>query len=225
MKRNILCFAPHPDDEIIGCGGFLLKNIKDNIAICYLTLGEHGGLQMAQLLSVIRKKESRMVTKRLKIDQKKVFYLNIPDNTINSNDYQSFCKIISIIRQIKPNIVLIPHAQENYFDHREASLLIQRALDMAGSHNFPELGNPWWTNIILAYEVSTPMQKYQYSEEISKVIKEKIELLKIYKSQTKNAGNLSDFVGEKIKFMSGYRAAMSVGKHREVFQVLRVNKI
>ena len=39
---NILIIAPHPDDEILGCGGTILKHIKnnDNIYLCIMTKGD-----------------------------------------------------------------------------------------------------------------------------------------------------------------------------------------
>jgi len=99
-------------------------------------------------------------------------------------------------------------------------------LDMAGSNNFFEFGrSAWWVKNVLAYEVWTPLEKYQYSEDISKFIDKKIEALKLYKSQTSQLGNISDFVGTKAKFLPGWRAAMTLGDYREVFQVLRCGSL
>ena len=39
MKNNILVIAAHPDDEILGCGGSLLKLKKYNIYGIFMTNG------------------------------------------------------------------------------------------------------------------------------------------------------------------------------------------
>lgn len=40
MKR-LLVFAPHPDDEILGCGGTIIKNIQqgNEVYVCVVTRG------------------------------------------------------------------------------------------------------------------------------------------------------------------------------------------
>lgn len=227
--KNILCFAPHPDDEILGCGGSILKALSMGcqVHICYLSFGEYGSPKFApaKLLS-IRKKEALSVGEFLGIPKKNISFLAIPDNQINHYDLNCIKKIMELVRIIKPDLVYLPHEYEQSSDHSEAHKLIMRALDMAGSNNFFEFGkSAWWVNNVLAYEIWTPMERYQYSEDISNFIDRKIKALKLNESQMSQSGNISDFIGEKAKFLSGYRAAMTIGNYREVFQVLRIGDI
>lgn len=228
MKRQILCFAPHPDDEILGCGGSLIKAKKlgINVDICYLTYGENASPQFSSnQLKAIRKKEALSVCDALGLSNDNIVFLDIPDNQISEHDFDSMKKIIALIRRVKPDIIYLPHERESYYDHRQANLLIQRAIGMSGSNNFNVLGKAWWVPNVLGYEISTPMEKYQYAEDISDYINKKISILKLYKSQTKNYGNASDFINEKSKYLSGYRAAMSIGEFREVFQIITTSNI
>jgi len=227
--KKILCFAPHPDDEILGCGGSLIKAIKKSyqVHLCYITFGEQGSATInPKDLKQIRKKEAIKVCHHLTIPSSNIHFLGIPDNEINWHDLGAMKKIMVLVRIIKPDIVYLPHERENYHDHQQTNLLVMRALGMAGSDNFFESdGKGWWVETVLAYEVWTPMDRFQYSEDISNEIDQKIEALKIYSSQSSSKGNTSDFVGEKARHISGYRAAMTIGEHREVFQVLRLGKI
>ncbi len=230
MKKNkILCIAPHPDDEILGCGGSLIKAKKNNyeISLCYLSYGEGASPKYSlDELKKIRKNESLKVCAKLGVKKTNIFFMGIGDNKINHNSLKDFKSLMSIIRKVKPNVVFIPDDKDLYNDHREAALLSKRSLDMAGSNNFLKKNeNPWWVDNVLEYEVSRPLSDFQYSVEVSEEIDDKISLLSLYKSQTKKEGNVSDLVSDKARYLSGYRAAFSVGEYREVFRVYRVDGI
>ncbi|MBT4849564.1 PIG-L family deacetylase [Candidatus Parcubacteria bacterium] len=227
--NNILCFAPHPDDEVLGCGGSIAKALGNghNVYLCYLSFGENASPKInSKKLGEVRKKEALAVAKFLGIPKDNMYFLAIPDNQINHLDLENVKKIIKLVRMLKPDLVYLPHEREQSSDHAETNRLVMRALDMAGSNNFFEYGKcTWWVKNVLAYEVWTPLGRYQYTEDISSFIDKKISALKIYKSQSLQAGNISDFVGDKAKYLSAYRAAMTLGDYREAFQVLRVASV
>ncbi len=227
--KNILCFAPHPDDEILGCGGSIAKAIATGcrVHMCYLTSGENASPKLApKQLSILRRKEALAVTKFLGIPSKQVYFLGISDNHISHLEFKRVGEIMKLVRTVKPDLVYLPHLSEQSSDHTEANQLIMRALDMAGSNNFFQFGKcAWWVKNVLAYEVWTPLERYQYSEDISDFIDIKINALKLYRSQTAQAGNISDFVGDKGRYLSAYRAAMTLNEYREAFQVLRMGDL
>ncbi|NQV88012.1 MAG: PIG-L family deacetylase [Parcubacteria group bacterium] len=225
IKNKIVCFSPHPDDELLGCGGSIIKAIEKgaDVHICYMSYGETGSPKHNfEDLGKIRKNEALKVCNFIGIPTKNIHFLKIPDNQIEASDFGNFTHIMKIVREVKPNIVYLPHINEQSHDHEQAHKLVMR-LDMAASNNFFEFGkSAWWVETVLAYEVWTPMEKYQYSEDISKYLDKKIEALKMYESQTKEQGNVSDFISNKAKCLPGYRAAMTIGEYREMFQVLRM---
>ena len=56
---EIVVFAPHPDDDVLGCGGSIIKS-KANVTAVYMTSGDAGSLTIPkEELSVIRRAEAR----------------------------------------------------------------------------------------------------------------------------------------------------------------------
>jgi len=59
--EKLLVFAPHPDDDVIGCGGTIANNTAqgNQVTIVYLTSGENGSLAYSPAeLSVVREEEA-----------------------------------------------------------------------------------------------------------------------------------------------------------------------
>jgi hypothetical protein len=60
--ENVLILAPHPDDEIIGCGGAIIKhrNKGSKIFVIYLTDGREGNKKIdPMVLSNMRREEAK----------------------------------------------------------------------------------------------------------------------------------------------------------------------
>ena len=93
-NERVIIFAPHPDDEILACGGLIQKVLKKKgkIWIVYLTNGDHNQLVYRLYekkivlkpedyikLGKIRRKESIMATKNLGIPSSNLIFLGYPD--------------------------------------------------------------------------------------------------------------------------------------------------
>lgn len=77
MKKRIIVFAPHQDDEVLHCAGVLWQAAQENhdIRICYLTNGEYEGEQFAQ----IRRNESLAVLQQCKLSPDNAIFLGYAD--------------------------------------------------------------------------------------------------------------------------------------------------
>lgn len=62
--KKILVIAPHGDDEVLGCGGYLLQQSKEGAEI-HIILGTIGGTDKRQSFAV-RLTESKAVAERIK---------------------------------------------------------------------------------------------------------------------------------------------------------------
>jgi len=176
-NKTILVFAPHPDDEIIGCGGFILNRIeKYHIKIAYITNGSYHKLKHAPQIKKMRIKETKKVCSILNAEP---FYLNQKDRFISKTELL-IQKIVNLIHECKPKIILLPHSEDEDNDHKEVFKIINEAILIA-SKIFTN--NCWKPELVLGYEVWTPLSKYNYVEDISEVINKKLKILKLYNSQ------------------------------------------
>jgi LmbE family N-acetylglucosaminyl deacetylase len=160
---NILAIGAHPDDIELGCGGTLLKSSRQghNIFMYTLTRGGSAG-------QVIRRSNELINTAKL-----------IGASTIWIDDYEDgkvyltkelINSIELIIKKTKADIVFTHPSHDNHHDHRSMA----EATKEAGR----------FTPNIFAYEnPSTKIFNPTMYYDISDVIDEKINLIKLHESQ------------------------------------------
>lgn len=222
MRKRVLVFAAHPDDDIIGCGGSLAKHVKlgNQISVCYLTSGESASLsQPKEKLARVREEEAQNAAQVIGFDD--LTFLRNPDGYLEYNS-NALKKIVDLIRDKQPNIVYVHHQFDEHQDHRIAFQLVHESLGRASVPIFQEYkGAAWPTETVLAYEVWTPLQDFGYVEDISEFIDQKMAALKKHESQINNVRFESAFEG-----LARYRGAMTgKGKYCEVFKIIKASNL
>jgi len=205
--QHVLIVAPHPDDDIIGCGGSIAKHCKagNQVTIMYMTSGDAGGIQYSkEELAALREDEARKAANHLGVNN--LIFLRLADGYVEFNR-ENLIRITCILREIKPDIVYIPHSQEANRDHRITHQLLLEACQRAGAPFFPECGTQLWgVATILGYEVWTPIQDVYYSEDISEFMEQKRAALQMHVSQLEYYR-----YDEAIKGFNRYRGIMTAG--------------
>lgn len=116
MKR-VLVIAPHADDEILGCGGTMIKHISDGdeVYVCIVTTG------WSPLFNPEGTRRDREDSERCHtmLGVKKTLYLNFPAAALEDiKRYELNDKLLQVIKEIQPNIVYIPHIGDMQKDHK-----------------------------------------------------------------------------------------------------------
>jgi LmbE family N-acetylglucosaminyl deacetylase len=130
VGRTILALSPHPDDESIGAGGFLLAH-KDRAAIHFICVcnGEAGGSLEDQPLDSetarrrmveVRRGELRRVADA--VNAASVHHLDFPDGNVPYDD-RAVNKLRSLVKEIRPDVVLLPWFLDDHVDHRRTNVL------------------------------------------------------------------------------------------------------
>lgn len=132
----LLVIAPHPDDEILGVGAFLLQQIKNGVRVhvVFLTDGEHSLPDIEpDRVAAERVKISDGVLSEAGVPAEQVFRLHMPDGRLPRKGEQGFTAaaeaLSGLIRSLRPKAVFATHPLETWpYDHVAAFELAEAAL-------------------------------------------------------------------------------------------------
>ncbi|HML90395.1 MAG TPA: PIG-L family deacetylase [Methylomusa anaerophila] len=218
----MLVFSPHPDDDVIGCGGSILKHVKKGnvVSVVHITSGDSGSLiySPGQTIS-IREDEADKAAKFLGISE--VHFFRNADGNL-SYTWENLSRIISLLRSLRPDVVYLPHKQDSHRDHRITHELVSESCLRAGSPEAQECGQQLWSvGVILCYEVGTPLPEVNYVEDISEWMEAKVEAMRLHKSQLANLA-----YDEAVRHLNRLRGITTGrGAYCECFQVLKVSEL
>jgi LmbE family N-acetylglucosaminyl deacetylase/GT2 family glycosyltransferase len=125
LPSRVLCFAPHPDDEVLGCGGLLALLAERGGEIGVIVMTDGGGAGGDAALSAARAEESRRAAAALGLPEP-VFW-NLKDGGLGK-DHQLVGRIQAELERADPDLVLGPSPFESHPDHRSASAALHAAL-------------------------------------------------------------------------------------------------
>ncbi|MCO6433212.1 PIG-L deacetylase family protein [Nitrosomonas nitrosa] len=112
---RILVFAPHADDEVLGCGGTLalLQKKKCAIKVVFITNSAGAG-SLSEDAPLVRRQEAKEALSVLGIDD--INFLDEPDGSFrNSAHIQN--EIYSLLQQFNPDWIFLPSVLDYHRDH------------------------------------------------------------------------------------------------------------
>lgn len=120
---TILVVAPHPDDDILGCGGAIVRYLNAGYrAICvFLTRGERGGAS-----GTVRSKEAIAALRALGLKRRDVHFGPFKDGKVpDSIDTITFLERF-VTREVLA--AFVPPVGDSHQDHRKTALACLAAL-------------------------------------------------------------------------------------------------
>ena len=191
---SILIIAPHPDDEIIGTGGLIIKKLHEGckVNIVFLTDGECSGASSNQEeTKQARISLSEKIAKKLGIPLDNLYRMHLPDAFVPKRGEPGFADAVTqlahLINQINPSAIFATHFLDHWpFDHVACSQIATDAvIKLSGpnqSYKQPEL----WLYWVWAWYFFRPWKfhklnfKNLYRLDITREIAQKRELMDIY---------------------------------------------
>lgn len=189
--EKILVICAHPDDEVLGCGGTLLKHKKkgDQINILFVFEGSSARYKNKndnKIKKDIYKRRKSAIRVARKLKAKSVNFLDNENLNSSSNLKLEITKSIhAFIKKIDPNIIYTHSNKDLNIDHKTCleSVLVatrpQQNLKIKKILSFEIPSSTEW-----AFNVYGKF-KGSYFVNISEFINEKIKLLNLYDYELK----------------------------------------
>lgn len=126
---RVLIVAPHPDDEVIGCGGLIARMVEEGNApqIIVMTGGEGShGKNFSEKASIVeaRRGLTRKALSILGVPEGNLHELDFKDGGISS-DSEQMMRLKELIKSIAPDCVLVPHWGEGWPDHVNTAKIVK----------------------------------------------------------------------------------------------------
>jgi LmbE family N-acetylglucosaminyl deacetylase len=199
---NVLVVAPHPDDEAIGCGGAVCLHADrgDRVTAVFLTSGELGFKHLPRE-EACRVREAEAEAAAGVLGLSRLAFLRLPDWGVGEQIGDAAAALRPVLEREEPQLVYVPHAADGHPDHRVALPVLRAALG-------PE------APVVRTYEVWTPLGEFDHVEDVTAVMRRKLQAVRCHASQV---GHFR--YDRAVRGLNRYRGALAARcAYAEVFR-------
>jgi LmbE family N-acetylglucosaminyl deacetylase len=143
-----LVFAPHPDDEVLGCGGAIIRHVRQGDAV-RVVIVTNGDIPVCDIQDSAQYAERR-IRESLRaagiLNYGEPLFLGYPDRGLQP-DEELIERLLQIIEDCKPLNIYLPAETEIHPDHRA----INAAVCAAAKRYAPDVA-------LVFYEIGSPLQ-------------------------------------------------------------------
>lgn len=216
MKNRILVVAVHPDDEVLGCGGTLLKHKANGDKIHWLIC-----TTLSKSHNYYKKRDKEI----FKVS--KLFNFNSVHNLLFETtkvDQYSMAEIIEkiskVINRVRPNIIYLPFKEDIHSDHKK---IFEASYSCTKSFRYPFLKKIYMMETLSETEFAPSIKKKWFIPntyvDISKFMSKKIQIMKVYKGElNKHPFPRSE---RSIRALATFRGSTSGCKFAESFVLIK----
>ena len=219
MAKNILVIAPHPDDEILGCGGVIKRFVNEGnpVFVLITTRGSNRLFDQSKVENV--RKEALEAHRFLGVCE--TFFLEYPAPELDTVPIADLSRdFAQIINDNKIDVLFLPHRGDIHNDHKvvfNAGLVAARPVGsctVKEIYCYETLSETEWA-APFANDAFIP----NYFINIENSFDAKIEAMSFFKSQLREFPNPRSI--ETIENLAKFRGATVGFRKAEAFMIIR----
>lgn len=223
MTKNILVLAPHPDDEVLGCGATMAKyaSAGHKVFVLVATRGSKKLYADDRIENV--RNEALRAHKVLGVTE--TFFLDFPAPELDTIPlYQISGEFSKIIAKVNANILFLPHRGDIHNDHKvvfDAGLVAARPLQNCSVneiYTYETVSETEWA-MPLGSECFIPT----VFENISDFFDKKLQAIECFNSQLREFPNPRSV--NNLRALAYYRGATVGFDMAEAFCLIRSKNI
>jgi len=142
-----LIVAPHPDDEVLGCGGLLAAARRpDGLAVLVLSDGALSPPAAAgdPGLPALRREETLRALDLLGVSERHVSFAGLPDGGLSTRAAQLDRELLDAARRTSATDVFVPFRFDRHPDHQATQAAGERLARRAGLRLWEYFVYPFW---------------------------------------------------------------------------------
>ncbi|OIQ82015.1 chondroitin synthase [mine drainage metagenome] len=149
---SVLIFAPHPDDEVFGCGGAILRHVEALVPV-HVVIVSDGAFDVTngRKSEVIDQREAESRNAAAVLGYGEPEFWRLPDRGLCYGE-SLIRRIVDQIQNTAPDLVYAPSLLEMHPDHRALAMCVVEAIRRAPSRPrlaLYEVGVPLSPNLLL----------------------------------------------------------------------------
>jgi N-acetylglucosamine malate deacetylase 1 len=197
-NKSAIVFAPHQDDETLGCGGMIALKRSQGVPVkvMFLTDGRYGRPEWVKPEDIIpyRQQEAKNALNHLGVEPSEIEFLNYTDGSLaklpHEQRQQLIAHLVDVLKSFQPGEVYVTHGKDGHPDHEYTYEIVRCAIAQS---QIPAvlLQYPIW---VFWYNLLPLRQCFQsvansYCLNISSVYEQKKQAMNYYHSQLPNLPN------------------------------------
>lgn len=130
-ENAAVVFAPHQDDETLGCGGTIIlkRQAGTPVKIVFMTDGStsHRRFIESEELRRLRNAEALEAAKVLNVSSEDVHFLDFPDGSLGQAHEAAVAEVLTILNRNRPDEVFVPYRADGTPDHEATYRIVMEA--------------------------------------------------------------------------------------------------
>lgn len=183
MKKKVMVISVHPDDETLGCGGTILKKIKQGFQVDIVMVTN---ISTDQGFS-----QERVDSRQVEINEMQEKYgcnvhlMNLKSMELDKYDTGELVgKFSKIISSVEPNIIFLPFKGDAHSDHR---VTFESAYSCTKTFRYPFIEEVYMMEVLSETDFAPALNENMFIpntfEDISEFIDEKLDIMEIFESE------------------------------------------